>query len=61
MTADGSPILPRGQPRPLIPQRHENYDEVMKGISGFLTLWESMANEDLSGEYRRKKDHILYY
>ena len=59
--ADGRPILPRGEPLPLNPQRHENYDEVIKGLSGFLSLWESMANEDLSGEFRRKNEHIMYY
>jgi hypothetical protein len=61
VSADGSPILPSGQPLPLNPRRHENYDEVMKGLSGFLSLWESMANEDLSGEFRRKNEHIMYY
>lgn len=61
VASDGSPILPRGEPLPLIPQRHENYDEVTKGLSGFLSLWESMANEDLSGEFRRKNEHIMYY
>jgi hypothetical protein len=61
VTSNGRPVLPSGQPLPLIPQRHENFDEVMKGISGFLSLWESMANEDLSGEFRRKNEHIMYY
>jgi hypothetical protein len=44
--------VPSGSPVPLIPQRMRNFDEVAKGLNGFVNLWDTMANKDISREYR---------
>jgi hypothetical protein len=38
-----------------------NFDEIMKGLNGFLNLWDTMANEDISGEFRRWNEPLSYY
>ena len=32
-----------------------------KGLGGFLNLWSAMANDDFSGEYRRKNKPMSQY
>jgi hypothetical protein len=56
-TADGCPKVPSGSPIPLVPQRMRNFDEVVKGLSGFVNLYDTMANEDISGEFSDRMSH----
>jgi hypothetical protein len=38
-----------------------NFDEVVKGLVGFVNLWDTMANEDMYGEFRRRNEPLSYY
>jgi hypothetical protein len=60
-TADGRPKVPSGSPVPLDPQRMRNFDEITKGLSGFVNLWDTMANKDTFGEFRRRNELLSYY
>jgi hypothetical protein len=60
-TADGHLKVPSGLPIPLVLQRMRNFDEVVKGLAGFVNLWDTMANEDISGEFRRWNEPLSYY
>ena len=60
-TEDGSPKVPRGDPMALKPQKMSGHDEVYKGLGGFLNLWSAMANDDFSGEFRRKNEPLSQY
>lgn len=35
--------------------------EVRKGISRFIEHWERLSNEDPTGEFRRRYEHLCYY
>jgi hypothetical protein len=59
--ADGRPKVPSGSPVPLGSQRMRNFDEIMKGLSGFVNIWDTMVNEDISGEFRRWNEPLSYY
>ena len=37
------------------------HDEVYKGLGGFLILWSAMANDDFSGEFRKKNEPLSQY
>ena len=45
----------------LKPQKMHGHDEVYKGLGGFPNLWSAMANDDFSGEFRRKKKPLSQY
>jgi hypothetical protein len=60
-TADGRPKVPSGSPVPLVPHKMRNFDEIAKGLGGFVNLWDTMANEDISGEFRRQNEPLSYY
>jgi hypothetical protein len=60
-TVDGRPKVPSGSPVPLVPHKMRNFDEVAKGLGGFVNLWDTMANEDISGEFRRQNEPLSYY
>ena len=53
--------MPSGSPVPLVPQKMKNFDEVAKGLGGFVNLWDTMVNEDISGEFRRQNKPLSYY
>jgi hypothetical protein len=38
-----------------------NFDEVVKGLAGFVNLWDTMANEDIYGKFRRQNEPLSYY
>ena len=59
--ADGRPKVPRGAPRPLAPQTMKSFDEVKKGLNNFIAHWSEMANNDLSGEFKRKNEPVKKY
>ena len=58
---DGRPKVPRGSPLPLTPHLMRSFHEVCKGLDGYIDLWGAMANQDLSGEYRRKIELVKKY
>jgi hypothetical protein len=60
-TADGCLKVPSGSPVPLGSQRMRNFDEITKGLSGFMNQWDTMANEDIFGEFRRWNEPLSYY
>ena len=60
-TEDGRPKVPTGNPVPLAPHKMKAHDEICKGLNSFITMWENMANDDFSGEYRRKIEPVSYY
>jgi hypothetical protein len=60
-TEDGLPKVPSGSPPPLAPQQMKSLEEVKKGLNGFIAHWNKMANDDLSGEFRRKNGPISDY
>ena len=37
------------------------HNEVCKGLGGFFNLWSAMANDDFSGEFRRKNELVSQY
>ena len=50
-TSDGCSRVPRGSPAPLAPHLMHCFDEVCKGLDGYIAFWGAMANQDLSGEF----------
>jgi hypothetical protein len=56
--------------RPLWPHRElvaikalpmKNFDEIVKGIFGFINYWEKLSNEHSTGEYYWCYKHLCYY
>ena len=60
-TSDGRPRVPKGSPAPLAPHLMRCFDEVCKGLDGYIAFWGAMANQDLSGEFRRKNESVMKY
>jgi hypothetical protein len=60
-TIGGRPKVPSGSPVPLVPRKMRNFDEVAKGLGGFVNLWNTMVNEDISGEFKRRNEPLSYY
>jgi hypothetical protein len=60
-TADGCLKVSSGSSVLLGSQRMRNFDEITKVLSGFVNLWDTMANEDISGEFRRWNEPLSYY
>ena len=50
-----------GSPIPLVSYKMRNFDEVAKGLGGFVNLWDIMANEDISGKFRSQNEPLSYY
>ena len=60
-TYDGHPNVPRGNPKPLPPNLMQGFEEIRKGIDGYIALWRAMANQDLSGEFWLKMEPVMQY
>ena len=60
-TIDGRPKVPSSSPVLLVPHKMRNFDEVVKGLGGFVNLWNTMANEDISGKFKRRNKPLNYY
>jgi hypothetical protein len=43
-TADGRPKMPSGSPVPLVPHKMRNFDEVAKGLGGFVNHWDTIRD-----------------
>jgi len=57
----GEPKVPLGDPTLLVPREMRNIEEIRKGISGFVNMWESLAHADPTGDYRRQHEEFIYY
>ena len=60
-TIGGSPKVPHEDPKALKPLQMRGHDEVCKGLGGFINLWNTMANDDLSGEFQRMNEPMSHY
>jgi hypothetical protein len=60
-TTDDCPKVPSSSPVLLVPQKMRNFDAVVKGLVGFVNLWDTMANKDMSSEFRRQNEPLSYY
>jgi hypothetical protein len=58
---DGKQTLPLGNPCHVTPIPMKNLDDIIKGLSSFINLWESMANIDSSGSYRTFYGSLIQY
>jgi hypothetical protein len=53
--------LPSSTPNVLHPCTMKNFDDISKGLPGFVSLWNTMVNEDLSGEFWRRNKPLSCY
>ena len=60
-TTNGCPKVLSGSLVLLGSQSMRNFDETTKGLSGLMNLWDTMANEDIFGEFRRQNEPLSYY
>jgi hypothetical protein len=60
-TVDGRLKLPSGTLDALHPHIMRNFDDISKDLASFVNLWDTMANEDLLGKYRRRNKPLNYY
>ena len=58
---DGLPIVPSGSPLPLAPQLMKGLDDIKKGLNGYVGHWNTMSNDDYTGEFRRKNGPLQEY
>ena len=59
--SEGRSLWPRGVPIPVEQRPMRNVEDISKGISGFIKYWENLCNEDLTGEFRRRYEHLIHY
>jgi hypothetical protein len=54
-------VWPCGDPAtaPFIPMK--NQEDIIKGLSSFIDLWESLAQIDHTGLYARSHDELIMY
>jgi len=50
-----------GDPKALKSLKMCGHDNVSKGLRGLINLWSTMANDNLSREFRRLVEHVGYY
>ena len=59
--AQGCSLWPRGEP-PALPQRPmRGVEDIERGLAGFVKYWEDLCNVDVTGEYRRRYEHLVVY
>ena len=59
--SEGHSLWPRGVPNAVLPSPMKGADDILKGISGFVRYWENLCNQDRTGEYRRRYEHVVHY
>jgi hypothetical protein len=59
--SSGRSLWPRGDPVALQPRPIRNVEEVIKGVSGFISYWEQQSQQDSTCEYRRRYEPLSYY
>ena len=60
-TTDGHSKLLSSTPVVLHLQRMRNFDDILKDLAGFVSLWDTMANEDLLGKFRGRNKSLSYF
>ena len=51
--SEGRALWPRGIPNAVQPSAMRNFDDIKRGLQGFINHWEQLSQEDSTGEYRR--------
>ena len=46
---------------PVPQQTMRGVENIERGISGFVKYWEDLCNVDVTGEYRRRYEHLVQY
>ena len=59
--AEGRSSWPRGCPLPVPQNAMKDVQNIVKGISGFIKYWEKLCNADVTGESRRRYEHLVHY
>uniref|UniRef100_A9U6H3 Predicted protein n=1 Tax=Physcomitrium patens TaxID=3218 RepID=A9U6H3_PHYPA len=59
--AHGCSLWPRGEPSPVPQRTMRGVEDIEKGILGFVKYWEDLCNVDVTGEYRRRYEHLVVY
>ena len=59
--AVGRSLWPRGIPVPVPQNAMKDVQHIVKGISGFIKYWEKLCNADVTGESRRRYEHLVHY
>ena len=57
----GCSLWPRGEPVPVPQWTMKGVEDIEGGISGFVKYWEDLCNVDVTGEYRRRYEHLVQY
>jgi hypothetical protein len=61
LDSDGKQMWPHGEPAPPPPIPMKNEDDIIKGLSSFIDLWESLAQRDHIGSYARSHGDLIMY
>ena len=59
--AEGHSLWPRGEPMPVPQRTMRGVEDIERGIFGFVKYWEDLCNVDVTGEYRRRYEHLVQY
>lgn len=59
--SEGHSLWPRGEPSPVTHRSMRGVEDIVKGLSGFIKYCKTMSEEDRSGEYRRRYEHLVFY
>jgi len=58
---EGHSLWPRGEPLAVPPKPMKGLEDIQKGIAGFVKYWENLNNADVTGECRRRYEHVVRY
>ena len=58
---EGRSLWPRGTPLPVPFKPMKGLENIVKGVSGFVKYWDNLSNADVTGEYRRRYEHLVKY
>jgi hypothetical protein len=61
LDSDRKQMWPRGEPGAAPPIPMKNQDDIIKGLSTFIGLWESLVERDPSGSYARSQNDLILY
>ena len=59
--AEGRSLWPRGEPLPVPQRRMRGVKDIEKGIAGYVKYWRDLCNVNVTGEYRRRYEHLVQY
>ena len=59
--AEGRSSWPRGCPLPVPQNAMKDVQNIVKGISRFIKYWEKLCNAYVTGESRRRYEHLIHY